>query len=276
MATTPLDSLNAVIPNAQNARGGNGCLVCRLRSKRCLGAENGRSCMPCLKLRIECVEKHGSISSSMENSAEGQACRDEIHSAINSRRSRRNIAPLHLTKAFAARLVMHHPLLPPHPPPAINMLEEDLKFVIDYERGSYPQCDPSVLPFTLHSSTDSWSAYLDDPGSSQSSSFPAPTWAPQGEANEGSDLVLFPYTASPKGISPSIDSQPNPAATPFFSLVPPYSHPHCRDITRPRGNERDLHTHSTGTPTSEMGSQVFIESMRVLLRSYGYEIVPLS
>ncbi len=202
----------------------------------------------------------------------GISVRKAFLSCLRSFDKAASLAPLHLTKAFAARLVMHHPLLPPHPPPAINMLEEDLKFVIDYERGSYLQCDPSVPPFTLHSSTDSWSAYLDNPGSSQSLSFPAPSWAPQGEAKEGSDLVLFPYTASPKGISPSIDSQPNPA-TPFFS---PYSHPHCCDITRPRGNERDSHTHSTGTPTSEMGSQAFIESMRVLLRSYGYEIVPLS
>ena len=167
-----------------------------------------------------------------------------------------SLAPLPQTRAFATRLGVHLPLLPPPPPPVINTLEDDLRFVINYDGGyNPPRSDPSACPSTLSGSTDSWSAY---PGSSQcstSSSFPTPpSWTPQEDTNEGSDFVLFPCTASPKGISTTLDchQQPNSAA---FSPIPPYPH---------------------GTPTSGVSSQVFIESMRVLLRSYGYEIVPLS
>ncbi|KAF8336912.1 uncharacterized protein EI90DRAFT_86126 [Cantharellus anzutake] len=117
MATHSLDSFKAPTSNVQGQRGGNGCFVCRLRSKRCLRTENGAGCPACCKLRVECVKKLGSISSLMENSVEGQACRDEIHSAVNSRRYRRDVALLPQTRAFAAKLATNLSFIHSDPSP---------------------------------------------------------------------------------------------------------------------------------------------------------------
>jgi len=261
MATNS-DSLYMHVPSSRS-----GCLVCRLRSKKCIESENG--CLACLNLRIECVKKYCSVPSWMENSADGQACRKEIREAINSRRHRTYIAPLPITRAFASRVMTpsttssfpssfseplpessHTPLTP------VN-LDDDLNYILHFGSGSGILQDFSASSAAHSSSFQSFNSLPDQShnafyGSDISS--PSASWVSQGDPIETpDDVVLFPYMGTPK-VSRTADCQTsNP---PFSSSLPPI--PSDYPI-QPQNNTHAL-----------------IESMRIYLRGFGYDIVPLN
>ncbi|KAF8336913.1 uncharacterized protein EI90DRAFT_85306 [Cantharellus anzutake] len=249
-----------------------GCLVCRLRSKKCSGSDGG-TCLECLNLRIECVRRYNPVPSWMECSADGQACLQEIRAAISTRRRRRHVAALPITRAFATQVMTsstppgvasfsESSSEPPHTPLTPVNPDEDLNYILQSGNGSgilpdlskQPMASSNSLnpnffvPFDLYDPSQS-SLY----GSASTSSSNA-SWFTKGDPTEPSDVVVFPYTGTPS-VSGSTDFQAPiagiPLAQPLFP-PPPFM---------PSG------------PTEVMPS---IEILGVYLRSIGYDIVPLN
>ncbi|KAF8328799.1 uncharacterized protein EI90DRAFT_3017426 [Cantharellus anzutake] len=84
----------------------NGCLICRLRKKKCNRISEGdRSCEDCSRLLLHCIPQHGVLhldTAELANMAEW--CKIEIKSAIDARRTRCEMVPLPRTLELANTL----------------------------------------------------------------------------------------------------------------------------------------------------------------------------
>ncbi|KAF8336914.1 uncharacterized protein EI90DRAFT_3044110 [Cantharellus anzutake] len=93
-----------IATTATRKRSTTGCLVCRLRGKRCVRPSGSPVCSDCNYFRIQCHGRVGSIPSRMRNHYACQAAREEIHDAISSAKSRIYHHTLPATEKFSGLL----------------------------------------------------------------------------------------------------------------------------------------------------------------------------
>ncbi|KAF8328333.1 uncharacterized protein EI90DRAFT_3126077 [Cantharellus anzutake] len=220
-------------------RGTTGCLVCRLREKRCVRLPGSPACSDCNRFRVQCHGHVGSIPSEMKRHYYCQAAREEIREVINDVEPRATLHPLPATQRFS------------------NLLEQARRLSLVNDLATQHQEVSSQ--FQIRQQSDAFT--LAASGVSSSATM---------ESTPAESILQFdPLLFDPSSVHPIhdsvnlVDGAPDRVVylSPTGSEGP--SH-HSRPSTLPAHPEPD------GTPQD---IHVVIESLRLFLRYCGYELV---